>query len=770
MNVDSDLEQRFARFVEHHVLHGTRLPIDALVADRPQLAGPLGRLIEQYLRLTTTLDIGLRAPAVLAPEPALPAFEGFRTIERVGVGGMGQVFKLQDLKLDRFVAAKAIRVDRRANLLADFLREARSLALFKDRRIVQIFEFRANADPPVIIMEFVDGFELGRLGPSLEFRQRARVLVEVCDALQHAHDLGLQHRDLKPSNIMLDEALAPKILDFGLSASDPSSGHLIGTPHYLAPEQLDPAQPIDARTDVYALGVILYELLTGTVPYSAGEMKNLLQAIQHDEPRLPIEIDPLVPEPLQAVALKAMERHPVDRYQSAAEMALDLRRYLDGRPVLARPTIYASTLGTRVRPHVEQIDEWLRLKLIYPHEAERLRAAYRQLDAREDDWIVESRTLSYSQIALYLGAFLLVCGSLFYFGAHRFYDAVKGVARPFFALAAPFLGLNIAGRYLYRRDHRAVAVAFFLAGVGLLPLFLLIWFHETGLWVVVRDAPNQLFNDASVSNRQLQVTIAVACAWGGWLALRTKTVALATVLAFLLFLLTVVLLGDFGLRGWIENAQFDRIALHFWPLAVAYSLVGGLAERTGRSWFARPAYVGGVVVVVAVLDLLALDGRTLRYLGLSMQALQSPNVSSLTLLDTLTALTVNGGLFYALASMIDRHGSERMNVAAWLLFTVTPFSILEPLGYLSKTNEYSSKFDWLYLGMALAIAVVSHVPQRKSFYYAGLLNTGIALYLIAEHRNWFGKPLWAVAVIVCGLLMLVAGFEIDRRQRYRSGR
>jgi hypothetical protein len=619
-------------------------------------------------------------------------------------------------------------------------------------------------------MEFVDGFELGRIGPSLEFRQRARVLVEVCDALQHAHDLGLQHRDLKPSNIMLDEALAPKILDFGLSASDPSTGHLLGTPHYLAPEQLDPAQPIDARTDVYALGVILYELLTGTVPYSAGEIKDLLHAIHHDEPRLPIEIDPLVPEPLQAVALKAMERHPVDRYQSAAEMALDLRRYLDGRRVLARPKIYASTLGTRVRPHVEQIDEWLHLKLIYPLEAERLRAAYRQLDAREDDWIVESRTLSYSQIALYLGAFLLVCGSLFYFGAHRFYDAVKGVARPFFALGAPFLGLNIAGRYLYRREHRAVAVAFFLAGVGLLPLFLLIWFHETGLWVVGRDAPNQLFDDASVSNRQLQVTIAVACAWAGWLALRTKTAALATVLAVLLFLLTVALLGDFGLRGWIENALFDRVALHFWPLAVAYSLVGGLAERTGRSWFARPAYVGGVVTVVAVFDLLALDGRTLRYLGLSMQALQSPEVSSLTLLDTLTALTLNGGLFYAVALMIDRYGSERMNVAAWLLFTVTPFSILEPLGYLSETNEYSNKFDWLYLGMALAIAVVSHVPQRKSFYYAGLLNTGIALYLIAQHRNWFDKPLWAVAVIVSGLLMLVAGFEIDRRQRYRSGR
>src|ERR1051326_7453004 len=136
-------------------------------------------------------------------------------------------------------------------------------------------------------------------------------------------------------------------------------------------------------------------------------------------------------------------------------MALDLRRYLEGRPVTARPSVYASTLETRVRPHVDQIEEWQRLKLIYPHEAAELMSAYRRLDAREDDWIVESRSLSWSQIALYLGAFLLMCGSLFYFGAHRVYHAVSGVTSPFLVLAIPFIGLNAAGRSLYRRDHRA---------------------------------------------------------------------------------------------------------------------------------------------------------------------------------------------------------------------------------------------------------------------------------------------------------------------------
>ena len=117
---------------------------------------------------------------------------------------------------------------RAASGIDGFLREARALALFSDRRIVQVFEVRPDATRPVIIMEFVDGFELGRIGPSLEFAQRARILVEICEAVHHAHTLGLQHRDLKPSNIMLDAQLAPRILDFGLSAGDPARGHLQG--------------------------------------------------------------------------------------------------------------------------------------------------------------------------------------------------------------------------------------------------------------------------------------------------------------------------------------------------------------------------------------------------------------------------------------------------------------------------------------------------------------------------------------------------------------
>jgi hypothetical protein len=766
---DTDLEERLARFVEHHVMTGAALNVDALCADRPDLTARLRQLIREYLELTTSLDGGSPSSPAMVAATALPQFDGFQTIERIGGGGMGEVYKLRDLRLNRIVAGKVMRrqsdAPRAALDAADFLNEARALALFSDRRIVQIFEVRPDARPPVIIMEFVEGFELGRLGPSLDFPQRARVMAEICEAVHHAHSLGLTHRDLKPANVMLDAQLSPRILDFGLSSHDPQSGHLKGTLPYIAPEQLDPTHQIDGRSDVYALGAILYELLCGSPPFGGVEGAALLAAIRRGHPRLPVEIDARVPEPLQAVALAAMDVDPSRRYQSALDMAADLRRFLEGRPVRARPSIYASTLATRTRPHLTDIQDWLRLRLIYRHEAERLTEAYRALDAREDDWILESRALSYPQIALYFGAFLLVCGSLFYFVAARWHGAVDGILRPFAVLGLPFIGLNLGAHWLYKREHKAVAVAFYLGAVALLPLFLLIAFHETGFLVVPEGAKGQLFPNGSVSNHQLQITTAAAAVWCGWLSLRTRTMALSTVFNVLALLLMLAIVADFGLREWLENGQWDRLALHLLPLVGVYAAIGAGAEQTQREWLSRPAYTGSAVMLVAVLELLALDGKAFAHAGLSLNALQHVEVSDPTLLDTVAAMTLNGALFYAVAAALARREAEPVRVAARFLFTIAPFAMLQPLGWLVKTGEYSQRLDWLYAVFACGVMLLSHRRQRRSFYYAGLLNLANALFLIAYHREWFDRPAWAIALIAAGLIALGAGLFLDRRAR-----
>ena len=131
-------------------------------------------------------------------------------------------------------------------------------------------------------------------------------------------------------------------------------------------------------------------------------------------------------------------------------------------------------------------------------------------------------------------------------------------------------------------------------------------------------------------------------------------------------------------------------------------------------------------------------------------------------------MTVNGALFYAAASLLIRHGTALSGAAAQFLFVVAPFALLHPLGYLVRTGEYSLRWDWLYAGFALAITLLSQRRQRRSFYYAGLLNVGGALFFIAQHREWFDRPAWGVAVIAAGLLALGVGFVLDRSRPRRA--
>ncbi|MFQ5720479.1 MAG: protein kinase [Acidobacteriota bacterium] len=776
MTTETKVRELFERFVERHVMRQELLSPEQLCGDHIELVESLRRCIDRYLRLDRTLDRGM-GEAVEEGEPAprgkpaagegseLPRFEGFDTIERLGGGGTGEVFKLRDRKLDRVVAGKVLRAGGRLRV-SQFLREARAQALFGDERIVRVLEFREQANPPVLILEYVEGFRLDQVGRSLEYRQKARILLEVCEAIDRAHGLGLQHRDLKPANIMLDASLKPKILDFGLAGSDPGSGHFKGTPHYLAPEQLDPSLPIDARTDVYALGVILYELLCGVVPYDGGGLEGILESLARASPRLPVEVEPSVPEPLQAIALRAFERDAAARYPSAREMALDLRRFLDGRPVLARPTYYTSVLSKRLQPHREQIEEWRRLKLIYPHEAARLGAAYDRLQARDDDWIVESRTLSWSQIALYLAASLLGFGGILYFVMHRFHHSVQGLLGPLVVLGGSFAALNAAGHLLYRRNQKAVSVAFALSAVVLLPLLLMIGLHEIGVWNTPHPEGQLLAtgDGVPVANRQLQAALLATAIWSFVLAMRTRTAALATVFTSTLVLLTVAVLGDLGLRAWLEDGRLDLLALHLAPLILAMGLLGYRLEVKRQPWFCRPLYMGAAMLFLIAAELLALDGRMFGYMGISTAPLAGVD-SDPVLMDTLTAMSLNGILAYLLAWAMERFGSDLMRTSSYLLFVIAPFAILQPVGYLVKTGEYSRQFDWFYLTLALGITLLSRHRQRRSFYFAGLFNTAVALWMITDHSEWLDRPAWAIAVILTALLVFAAGSLLDRHER-----
>jgi serine/threonine protein kinase len=759
-----DVKALLGRWVERHVVDGVRLDPRELCGSDASALAELEGCIAEYDALQETLG---SAPSEQAQKSnaaeALPQFEGFRTIEKIGGGGGGDVYKLEDRELGRTIAGKVLRSDSVIQQgIEGFLREARSLALFEDARIVRVIEFRGQSDPPVLLMEYVDGFPLDRIAASLEYRQRAKLLIDIAGAIEHAHRSGVQHRDLKPANVLVDAALQPRILDFGLASGEPWQGHGLGTPAYMAPEQLDRERPIDARTDVYALGAILYEVLCGQQPYRAATREDWIETIRRGEARLPVELAPDCPEPLQAIALKAMETDPAKRYETAAAFAADLQRWLDGQPVTARPSLYSETLSRRLRPHLAEIREWARLKLLWPHEAEALEQQYRRLEVREEEWLLRSRDLSLSQISLYLGAVLLLCGALFYYIAYL-NDAVEGIAGPLVFLALPFAGINLIARRLYVGERQSVAVAFHLAAVLLLPLFLLTALDELGWWPA-SGADSELVADW-ISNRRLQIVTGLAAVWGVTLALATRTLTFSTYLMILVSSFYLALLSDFGLSDWIWEGRYDALGLRLLPLAAALLIGAVVAERSRREWLARPAYVTAAIVLAIALEAIALDGRAMAWLGLSLEPLMAASEGDPVALNTAITMVLNGILFYALGRAAERTHFPAMRTSSWLLCSVAPFAILEPCALLSASGEYPLRFTWGYLALALGIALLSRLRQRKAFYYAGLFNTILALYFLTRDYAWWDRLPWAVTVLTAGLLLLFVGYWLHRREQ-----
>jgi serine/threonine-protein kinase len=269
-------------------------------------------------------------------------------LAEVGRGGMGIVLRGHDDALDRTVAIKVLRPELATEQTRGrLLHEAQAAARFQHDHAVRVYAVAVSPEGlPYIVMEYLPGPTLAeriRTAPPLAPSEAAELVAQVADGLAAAHAAGLVHRDVKPGNIMLDPATArAKLLDFGLArvAERPSGmtqeGTLAGTPAYMSPEQAQGLPAIDGRSDVYGLGVTLYEALTGEVPFR-GKPHLVIQQILSDEPRPPRRLNDAIPRDLETICLKAMAKEPAGRYPSAGDLAGDLRRWLRGEPVRARP-------------------------------------------------------------------------------------------------------------------------------------------------------------------------------------------------------------------------------------------------------------------------------------------------------------------------------------------------------------------------------------------------------------------------------------------------
>ncbi len=337
------------RWEEERVQGRTAAP-EALCPEDATLQEALRQRIRERERFRNLWSLTQpTGPATEAPAgaPAAEPLEGLEILEVIGQGGMGVVYQARQTRLDRLVAVKMLAAGILAGpeALNRFRREAQAIARLHHPNIVEIYEVGARDGHPYVVLELVTGGNLAQVlgGTPLPARRAAELVRDLARAVQHAHERGILHRDLKPANVLLTEDGTPKITDFGLAkrldhdSSQTRSGAVLGTPSYMAPEQAEGnVHDYGPATDVYGLGAILYEVLTGRPPFKGASIVETIDQVRTLEPVDPGALQPRLPDDLKTICLKCLEKKPAHRYPSAAALADDLQRFLAGEPVRAR--------------------------------------------------------------------------------------------------------------------------------------------------------------------------------------------------------------------------------------------------------------------------------------------------------------------------------------------------------------------------------------------------------------------------------------------------
>ncbi|WP_020471094.1 serine/threonine-protein kinase [Zavarzinella formosa] len=277
------------------------------------------------------------------PRETIDGIPGYEILEELGRGGMGVVYRARQLSLNRIVALKML-IRHGATELDRFRVEAEAIGRLQHSNIIHVFEIGEVDGSPFFTLEYCPNGNLSRkIGRRpMGNREAAELIRELAEAMEIVHQSGIIHRDLKPANVLMSSDGTPKVTDFGIAKTNQDSTHtqtgiILGTPSYMAPEQAEGMnKDVGPAADVYSLGAILYECLTGRPPFVAGTTLETIRQVLEQEPLPPRLLNHAADQDLEKITLKCLQKRPSERYSSASELAADLKRYLDGEPITAR--------------------------------------------------------------------------------------------------------------------------------------------------------------------------------------------------------------------------------------------------------------------------------------------------------------------------------------------------------------------------------------------------------------------------------------------------
>ena len=702
-------------------------------------------LLDHYFTQAKTIDSSQPSLAPIPSDAINHIPERWKIGSGVESGGMGSVYDARDKVLDRRVAIKLLHQSSdNPQTKEKVLAEARAMASLQHPSICPIHEVMLDTDVPFLVMQWVDGVEFNQGIRKLELREQLAVLTKLISAVGVIHQRNLIHGDIKPRNILIDRNGNPVLVDFGLAHGTYQSleSSYGGTPGFSAPEQFIPESLVGPPADVYSLGVLLYVILCERAPFNASSASSLILLARENDPPLPQEINPMVSAGLQAICLKALDRVPEFRYQSAGEMLRDVERYLAGETVAARPRQLTGQFLSQVDHQVEEVNAWRRQDLVTRIEANKLVNLLRRVRQPDSSWLLDSRRLSPSQVLFYLGGWLLlvtvtVC---FYFLIQT--DAISQSLQWMIPSGLVVVAIAVFAWMLALGQKRFVLGYAMLANF-LIPiaLYYLIrdeqWFVASGGQVQIsgRLATNGVMNAQLLLNSSIWLCASLVFRKLTHAAPLTIPAVLAAIVVWMSAWATFGLLDVFqDERAW----GFFGLGIAFAGLCTTYFglrlntreskdeiELGHRASRRGDAW---PISTIAIAMIAVGLGVAAWHWSAFFfYLG--------PALSENLVKQRATAFFIVAVLLWLVTCMLDKTQTPlRVNLGSalrWVLPTATllPIALLAKQSWRPYSNEWYIWDAVLVVG-AVGFAIWSIKHQWKPFLVSGLGYLATSVFIL----------------------------------------